>query len=99
MLYVINTCVIVISALTGSSDNTLSYESKVSEVLETEDGSSLDAVCVQPYLDAATDKTNFMKAEIENELSRSGCSASVHSVTHAHTLIFFENQVSVLLNL
>ena len=87
---------ILILALYSSSDNRLSYESKISEVLETEDGSSLDADCVRAYTDAAADKTSLMKTEIQNELSRSGCSASVTSVTNAHTLIFFENQVSLL---
>ena len=74
----------------------LSYESKISEVLETKDGSSLDADCVRAYTDAAADKTSCMKTEIENELSRSGCSVSVTPVTNAHTLIFFQNKVSLL---
>ena len=87
---------ILISASYSSSDNRLSYESKISEVLDTQDGSSLDVDCVRAYTDAAADKTSFMKTEIQSELSRSGCSAGVTSVTDAHTLIFFENQVRLL---
>ena len=73
--------------------NSLSYESKVSEVLSTEDGSSLDADCVRCYTDTASDKASFMAGEIQKHLLVSGCSAIVQPVSHTHSLTFVENQV------
>ena len=86
-------CNFAFSAVPGSFDNTLSYESQAPEVLVTEDGSSLDAACVRPYMDIASHKTSSMMKEIDNELLRSGCSASVSSTNHAHSMGIFENQV------
>ena len=86
----------LIPAHHGSSTNTLSYESQVSEVLWTEDGSSLDADCVRAYTDAADDKASFMMSAIETELSRSACLSSVSSATYAHSIGIFENQVLII---
>ena len=88
-------CVNQMSEATAvSSVNTLSYESKMSEKFVTKDGSSLDIDCMRAYTDAASEKASFMFGEIKNELSRSGCSASVSSATQLHSFTVMENQVT-----
>ena len=75
------------------ADNYLSYESKVSEVLATVDGSNLDPGCTVAYADESSKKTNAMMHEISRTLPESGCSDVVTSVTHVDSLTTVADKV------
>ena len=75
------------------ASTTLAYESKVSEVLTTEDGSHLDLDCVRSYTDEADGKAAFMIGKIMDELSVSGCGDIVTGATYGQTFSAIENQV------
>ena len=63
----------------------LDFESTVSEILETGDGSDFTPNCALSYVDAAATKTSGMMTAISGELAGSGCSDAVTSVTHLHS--------------
>ena len=73
--------------------NYLSYESQVSEVLTTGDGSDLNVDCTRSYTDEAAKKTTSMMAEISDALIESECSDIVTSVTSMFYLSSMGNQV------
>ena len=76
--------------------NTLSYESSVSEILVTDDGSNLDGDCTRRYLDEAAIKTSFMSGEIQRELAELGCEDIVTGVTHVQSLTALGSEVKFL---
>ena len=79
--------------MAGLTQNYLSYESKTSEILATDDGSNLDAGCTLAYADEAKVKTWFMSGEITEALADSGCAGIVTSVTYAESFIAGGSQV------
>ena len=78
--------------------STLSYESRLSEILVTFDGSDLDADCTRRYHDEATTKTSVMSSAIQSELSNVGCGDIVTAVTHVQSLTAFGSEVKLLSN-
>ena len=84
----------VISDTSSNPKNYLSYTSKLSDVLATEDGSDLDGDCTRKYADAASLKTSTMMSHISAALSESGCSEIVTSVTQAQSLISAGDKVN-----
>ena len=74
--------------------SSLGYESKVSEVLETIDGSNFTASCTRSYTDLSTTKTSSMMGQISNALSGSECGEIVTSVIHLLGFITAGNKVS-----
>ena len=78
---------------TNLADNTLSYESKVSEELSTQDESSLDGDCTRLYIAQVAKKTSSMMGEISASLADSGCNEIVTSVTHADSFVASGAQV------
>ena len=85
-----------ISDTSGNPQNYLSYASKMSDVLATEDGSNLDGDCTRKYADAAFLKTSTMMSHISAALSGSGCSEIVTSVTQAQSFISAGDKVLTL---
>ena len=84
------------SGVVGNLLNTLSYESSVSEILVTDDGSNLDADCTRRYLNEAEVKTSFMSKEIQHELADLGCDDIVTAVTHVESFTALGSEVIFL---
>ena len=64
------------------------------EIFETADGSTLDIDCTQSYNEESSKKTGEMINEILSAIAASGCSTIMNVVTHSHSFIAMENQVS-----
>ena len=81
--------------LSGEPSYSLMYSSKVSEILNTQDNSSLSSDCIQSYSDASNTKTTEMRQEIMEILSETQCSDIVTIVTDTHSFIGFDNLVRI----
>ena len=77
--------------------NYLTYESQVSEILDTADSSDLSGECTRLYVDEAEKKTTTMMGQISDALSDSACGDTVTSVTHTQFLTALGNKVRRLL--
>ena len=74
----------------------LVFESRVSELLFTEDGSSLDVDCARAYTEASATKTYAMMEEISAVIAASWCADVVTSVTHTQFLSSIGDQVLLI---
>ena len=74
----------------------LGFESTVSEILETVDGSNFTPNCALSYTDTAAIKASGMMTEISGALAGSGCSDIVTSVTHLPSFTTAGNMVSFM---
>ena len=77
----------------GDVLNYLTYESRVSEILDTADSSDLSGECTRLYADEAEKKTMGMMGQISDALGASVCSDIVTSVTHTQSLTSLGNKV------
>jgi len=75
--------------------STLAYESKVSEVLTTADGSALSVDCMRSYTDEADDKAAAMMAEIVTELEATHCGDVVAEKTYLSVFSALDDQVPI----
>jgi hypothetical protein len=73
--------------------STFAYESKVSEVLTTADGSALSVDCMRSYTDEADDKAAAMMAEIVTELEATQCGDVVAEQTYLTVFSALDDQV------
>ena len=81
-----------------SIQNTLLFESEVSEVLTTSDGSELDIDCTVAYIDEAEKMTSAMLHEMTRVLEESQCGDKLEAVTQGHGFISFGSLVCAQVN-
>ena len=79
---------------TDSLQTSLQFESSVSEVFATDDGSVLDIDCVVAYSYESEKKANDMLSLITSAIAGSQCAGIVKTVTQMDSFFGFGNQVS-----